>query len=202
MTHTLVPTFGALLKHVRKRAGMTQGDLAAAVGYSVSFVSVLEQNRRLPDVDSRAPGVCPGLGLAGRAAPGHPAGRAGRQRARGTTAGRDHAPARNADRRDRRTANAQPTCRRHRQDVIGRTRSEAALPAFTRTPGAPADAGVRRTWRWPWQHNCSITMRTGRPLSRWPPRSPPAWAVPMPAPHPQNQTHRLLTAQNHAVGTG
>jgi transcriptional regulator with XRE-family HTH domain len=51
MTQTPAPTFGDLLKHIRKRAGMTQSDLAAAVGYSVSFVSVLEQNRRLPDVD-------------------------------------------------------------------------------------------------------------------------------------------------------
>src|SRR5256885_1137284 len=39
MTQTHAPTFGDLLKQVRKRAGMTQGDLAAAVGYSVSFVS-------------------------------------------------------------------------------------------------------------------------------------------------------------------
>ena len=37
-----VPTFGALLRQLRKRAGMTQGDLAAAVGYSVSFVCNLE----------------------------------------------------------------------------------------------------------------------------------------------------------------
>src|SRR4051794_15238624 len=52
MAQTLVPTFGDLLKHVRKRNGMTQGDLAAAVGYSVSFVSALEHNHRLPDVDA------------------------------------------------------------------------------------------------------------------------------------------------------
>ena len=63
MTHTLAPTFGALLKHVRKRAGMTQGDLAAAVGYSVSFVSVLEQNRRLPDVATVLQVFIPALGL-------------------------------------------------------------------------------------------------------------------------------------------
>ncbi|MCB0121886.1 MAG: helix-turn-helix domain-containing protein, partial [Caldilineaceae bacterium] len=30
------PTFGALLKQLRKRAGMTQRDLAAALGYSDS----------------------------------------------------------------------------------------------------------------------------------------------------------------------
>ena len=63
MAQTLAPTFGDLLKQVRKRAGMTQGDLAAAVGYSVSFVSVLEQNRRLPDVDAVLQVFVPALGL-------------------------------------------------------------------------------------------------------------------------------------------
>lgn len=43
-------TFGALLRQLRRRAQMTQGDLAAAVGYSVSFISSLEQNTRRPDV--------------------------------------------------------------------------------------------------------------------------------------------------------
>src|SRR5215207_1861811 len=63
MTQTHAPTFGDLLKQVRKRAGMTQGDLAAAVGYSVSFVSVLEQNRRLPDVNAVRQVFVPALGL-------------------------------------------------------------------------------------------------------------------------------------------
>lgn len=44
------PAFGTLLRQLRKRAGMTQGDLAAAVGYSVPFISDLEQARRLPTV--------------------------------------------------------------------------------------------------------------------------------------------------------
>lgn len=63
MTQTLAPTFGDLLKQLRKRAAMTQGDLAAAVGYSVSFVSVLEQNRRLPDVEAVLQTFVPALGL-------------------------------------------------------------------------------------------------------------------------------------------
>src|SRR4051812_37437459 len=63
MAQTLAPTFCDLLKHVRKRAGMTQGDLAAAVGYSVSFVSALEQNHRLPDVDPVLQVFAPALGL-------------------------------------------------------------------------------------------------------------------------------------------
>lgn len=63
MTQTLAPTFGDLLKQVRKRAGMTQGDLAAAVGYSISFVSALEQNRRLPDVAAILQVFVPALGV-------------------------------------------------------------------------------------------------------------------------------------------
>src|SRR4051812_14640136 len=63
MAQTLAATFGDLLKQVRKRAGMTQGDLAAAVGYSVSFISVLEQNRRLPDVAAVLQVFVPALGL-------------------------------------------------------------------------------------------------------------------------------------------
>ncbi len=63
MPHAYSATFGDLLKQLRKRAGMTQGDLAAAVGYSVSFVSVLEQNRRLPTVDTVLEVFVPALGL-------------------------------------------------------------------------------------------------------------------------------------------
>jgi predicted transcriptional regulator len=40
-----------VLRSLRKRAGMTQGDLAAAVGYSDSFISALEQGQRLPEVE-------------------------------------------------------------------------------------------------------------------------------------------------------
>ncbi|MCB0187599.1 MAG: helix-turn-helix domain-containing protein, partial [Caldilineaceae bacterium] len=40
------PTFGALLKQLRKRAGMTQRDLAAALGYSDSLISSLEKGQR------------------------------------------------------------------------------------------------------------------------------------------------------------
>ncbi len=56
-------TFGALLRRLRKRAGMTQGDLATAVGYSVSFVSDLEQARRLPTVAVIVQQFVPALGL-------------------------------------------------------------------------------------------------------------------------------------------
>src|SRR5215213_3360434 len=63
LAQTLAPAFGDLLKQVRKRGGMTQADLAAAVGYSVSFVSVLEQNRRVPDVDAVLQVFVPALGL-------------------------------------------------------------------------------------------------------------------------------------------
>ncbi|MFN8495067.1 MAG: tetratricopeptide repeat protein [Caldilineaceae bacterium] len=56
-------TFGDLLKHLRKRAGMTQSDLAAALGYSFSFICALEQNRRLPDVQAVVQTYLPALGL-------------------------------------------------------------------------------------------------------------------------------------------
>ena len=42
-------SFGQVLRHLRKRTGMTQGDLAAAAGYSVSYISALENNQRTPD---------------------------------------------------------------------------------------------------------------------------------------------------------
>jgi len=57
------PTFGTLLRQLRKRAGMTQGDLAAAVGYSVSFICDLEQNRRLPAIAIILQQFIPALGL-------------------------------------------------------------------------------------------------------------------------------------------
>lgn len=63
MTLPSTITFGAFLRQLRKRAGMTQGDLAAAVGYSVSFVSDLEQNRRLPAVAVILQHFVPALGL-------------------------------------------------------------------------------------------------------------------------------------------
>jgi len=55
--------FGQLLRQLRKRAGMTQGDLAAAVGYSTSLISSLEQNSRLPDVNTMLQTFIPALGL-------------------------------------------------------------------------------------------------------------------------------------------
>lgn len=57
------PTFGDLLKQLRKRAGMSQSDLAAATGYSRSLVGALEQNQRLPDVETVAHTYVPALGL-------------------------------------------------------------------------------------------------------------------------------------------
>ena len=42
-------TFGDLLRYLRQRAQLTQRDLALAVGYSVSQISRLEHNERLPD---------------------------------------------------------------------------------------------------------------------------------------------------------
>lgn len=47
VTQTLA--FGTLLRQLRKRAGMTQRDLATALGYSDSLISGLEKAQRQPD---------------------------------------------------------------------------------------------------------------------------------------------------------
>jgi predicted ATPase/transcriptional regulator with XRE-family HTH domain len=57
------PTFGALLKQLRKRVGMTQRDLAAALNYSDSFISSLEKEQRQPDLNAVIHAFIPALGL-------------------------------------------------------------------------------------------------------------------------------------------
>jgi WD40 repeat protein/transcriptional regulator with XRE-family HTH domain len=56
-------TFGDLLKYLRRRAELTQRDLAIAVGYSEPQISYLETNRRLPDVATVAARFLPVLEL-------------------------------------------------------------------------------------------------------------------------------------------
>lgn len=56
-------TFGSMLRQLRRRAGMTQSDLAAMVGFSVAQISRLEQNVRLPDLASVANAFIPALAL-------------------------------------------------------------------------------------------------------------------------------------------
>jgi predicted ATPase/transcriptional regulator with XRE-family HTH domain len=56
-------TFGDLLKRLRKRAGMTQDDLAAATGYSRSLIAAQELDHRLPDVAAVVQIYLPALGL-------------------------------------------------------------------------------------------------------------------------------------------
>jgi len=58
-----ITTFGDLLKRTRKRAGMTQDDLAAATGYSRSLIGALERDDRLPDVEVVIQTYLPALGL-------------------------------------------------------------------------------------------------------------------------------------------
>lgn len=55
--------FGALLKRLRKQAGMTQRDLAAALGYSASLICSLEKAQRLPDLQAVTERFIPALGL-------------------------------------------------------------------------------------------------------------------------------------------
>jgi len=61
---TSITTFGDLLRYLRQRAQLTQRDLALAVGYSISQISRLEQNQRLPDAMTLLAVFVPALGLA------------------------------------------------------------------------------------------------------------------------------------------
>src|SRR3954468_21861636 len=63
MPHSTALSFGALLKQLRKQAGMTQRDLAAALNYSDSFISSLEKEQRQPDLDAVIHFFIPALGL-------------------------------------------------------------------------------------------------------------------------------------------
>ena len=56
-------TFGDLLRFLRQRVGLTQIDLATAVGYSHSQISRLEQNLRLPDIPNIENHFVSALGL-------------------------------------------------------------------------------------------------------------------------------------------
>jgi transcriptional regulator with XRE-family HTH domain len=56
-------TFGDLLKHLRRRAQMTQRDLALATGYSVGQICRFEQNQRLPDLPTLTALFVPALDL-------------------------------------------------------------------------------------------------------------------------------------------
>ncbi len=56
-------TFGPFLRQLRQRAGMTQTDLAAAVGYSPAFISNLEKEARQPNLEIVAQRFVPALAL-------------------------------------------------------------------------------------------------------------------------------------------
>jgi predicted ATPase len=60
-------TFGEMLRHLRKRAGLTQSDLAAAAGCSVSYISALETGQRRPDAGMVRTQLAPALVAAGDA---------------------------------------------------------------------------------------------------------------------------------------
>jgi WD40 repeat protein/DNA-binding XRE family transcriptional regulator len=56
-------TFGDLLRYVRRRVGITQMELAHAVGYSDAQISRLEQNLRMPDLPTIESRFVPALAL-------------------------------------------------------------------------------------------------------------------------------------------
>jgi len=55
--------FGALLRDLRKRNGMTQEELALRLGYSRAMVAMLEAGKRQPDVEEVIDLYIPALGL-------------------------------------------------------------------------------------------------------------------------------------------
>jgi predicted ATPase/DNA-binding XRE family transcriptional regulator len=63
MEHDSLQTFGELLTHLRKRAQLTQAELARAVGYSREQIVRLEKNQRVPDRAVVAATFIPALDL-------------------------------------------------------------------------------------------------------------------------------------------
>lgn len=57
------PTFGEFLRQLRRRAALTQGELAVIVGFSVAQISRLEKDERLPDVPMVIEKFLPALAL-------------------------------------------------------------------------------------------------------------------------------------------
>jgi predicted ATPase/transcriptional regulator with XRE-family HTH domain len=60
---TSFATFGDLLKYLRRRARLTQRELAITVGYSEGQINRLEKNQRTPDVTTLLATFVPALGL-------------------------------------------------------------------------------------------------------------------------------------------
>ena len=58
-----INTFGELLRYLRQRNQLTQRELALATGYSISQISRLENNKRLPDEMTLLAVFVPALGL-------------------------------------------------------------------------------------------------------------------------------------------
>src|SRR5215510_10170454 len=56
-------TFGELLRYLRRKAKLTQRELAIAVGYSESQISRLEKNERAPEAATLAAQFVPALYL-------------------------------------------------------------------------------------------------------------------------------------------
>jgi predicted ATPase/transcriptional regulator with XRE-family HTH domain len=63
MAHDSFQTFGELLTYLRKRARLTQAELARAVGYSREQIVRLEKNQRVPDRAAVAAVFIPALDL-------------------------------------------------------------------------------------------------------------------------------------------
>lgn len=64
MVYSNINTFGAMLKLLRRRAGLTQAQLGAMVGYSNTLIARFESNTRRPDVEEICPKLIDALGVA------------------------------------------------------------------------------------------------------------------------------------------
>lgn len=62
---TKTANFGEVLRHLRKRAGLTQGALAAAAGCSTAYISALESGERRPTVAMVRTQLAPALAASG-----------------------------------------------------------------------------------------------------------------------------------------
>src|SRR5512147_2800204 len=63
MKPATLDTFGDLLKYLRRRARLTQRELAQAVGYTEAHICRLEKNQRPPDLTTIAALFGPALDL-------------------------------------------------------------------------------------------------------------------------------------------
>lgn len=198
-TFASTTSFGLLLRQLRKRAGMTQRDLAAALGYSDSLISGLEKGQRQPDLAMVHTHFIPALGLQDDAVMAtrlieSAAGARGEQRPAPLPVVISPAPRTPAAR------SANP----HRLpalpvELIGRTALINQLSNRLLGHGGRLLTLVgrqeweKRRWPWQWRHTCTITVAMAHALCHW-----PRFAIPIRWPRPLwHPWHLVILVQSH-----